>query len=213
MNREKYEECKKRCLQSVLWMLYFKCYILNVLFSIILPMELIVQTVSKIHVTERIKILLFAVSLFCLPLFLSWPQLLVGSVVNLLLIWASLELSWSALIPMAMLPSLGAVMHGVVFWPFTIFLAYMLPVIRCGNLILMYVVKKFMSGSHSISKMAVSILSGWVLKISLLFGATYLLFVMWVLPVIFLKAMSMVQLATVIMWGLVVVSGKKVFSK
>lgn len=153
-----------------------------------------VQTILGVRITMAVKIIFFAVALFCLPLFLSGPQLLVGSIVNLMLIWATRSLSWKRAWPLAFLPSIAAVLHGAIFGPFTIFLVYMMPAIRIGNLALMYVVKKN-------SSKWLGVIAWSAVKAVFLFGIAFALFQLNILPNIFLKAMGTMQLATAMIWG------------
>ena len=76
-------------------------------------------------------------SAFCIPFFLSGPQLLVGSVVNTMLFLAAGRLNKQHLLPLAVLPSVAVLARGLVFGPFTAFILYFLPIIWIGNLILM----------------------------------------------------------------------------
>ena len=148
----------------------------------------------KLHVTETARTIWFVCVLFFLPLLLSGPQLLVGSIVNLLLIGAVQKLSRSKAWPLAFLPSIGAVLHGVVFWPFTMFLVYMMPAIWLGNFVLMYMFKH-------ISQQRLGILTWSIAKAALLFLVAFVLIQSHVLPSIFLQAMGIFQLATALIGG------------
>ncbi|MFA7717114.1 MAG: hypothetical protein WC875_00140 [Candidatus Absconditabacterales bacterium] len=157
-------------------------------------MQTITHAIRKLHLTQTNQTLLFVSILFCLPLFLSGPQLLVGSLVNFFLIGATGKLSRSKAWPLAFLPSIAAVLHGVIFGPFTIFLVYMMPAIWIGNLILMYAVSHF-------SRQRLGILTGSVVKVLFLFLVAFLLFHSALLPKIFLTAMGIMQFATVLIGG------------
>lgn len=151
------------------------------------------STILSIRITAITKIIFFAIILFTLPLLLSGPQLLVGSIVNFLLIWAVLSLSRKRARPLAFLPSIAAVLHGVIFGPFTIFLVYLMPAIRLGNLVLMYIV-------NHISQKPFAILTWWIAKAWLLFLIAYILVQNSFLPNVFLDAMGIIQLITAVIW-------------
>lgn len=150
--------------------------------------------------------ILFVGILFCLPWLLSWPQLLIWSLVNLLLIYASLILPWVKSYPLALLPSIWAVLHGAIFWPFTNFLVYMMPIIWVGNMILIYAIK-------NIQKKRFALLIGWISKTTFLFLTVYLLVQNDILPSLFLKTMWIIQLFTVLIGGISLLLLKKHFLK
>ncbi len=159
-------------------------------------MQTTVHAQRKLHVTQTGRTLWFVSILFCLPLFISGPQLLIWSIVNLLLIASVRKLSRSKAWPLAFIPSIAAVLHGVIFWPFTIFLVYMMPVIWLGNLALMYIVSR-------VSQKWLGILAWWIIKAWLLFLIAFILVQNSFLPTIFLKAMGIFQLATALIGGYV----------
>ena len=156
----------------------------------------------KLHVTETGRTLGFVCVLFFLPLLISGPQLVIWSIVNLLLIASVQKLSRSKAWPLAFIPSIAAVLHGVIFWPFTIFLVYMMPAIWLGNLVLMYMVK-------NISKQWLGILAWWIAKAWLLFLIALILVQHNFLPNIFLQAMGIFQLATALIGGYVLFGIKR----
>lgn len=160
--------------------------------------ELVTQhKVLWFRITSTAKIFFYLIPLFFVPFLLGGPQLLVGSIVNLLLILVALKYkNYAAIIPMVMLPSIATSLRGLVFWPFTIFLVYMMPAIRLGNYILVYTIQH-------IKTQWLWILVWWILKTILLFLVAYILIRLWILPAIFLKAMWIFQLITVMIAGVV----------
>ena len=66
---------------------------------------------------------------FLVPMIFSSPQWLIGTMVNALLFIAALKLDFKKQLPIIILPSLGALAHGVLFGPLTVFLLYFLPFI------------------------------------------------------------------------------------
>ena len=160
-----------------------------------------------LRITATIKILCYLTLLFSIPFFLGWPQLLVGSIVNLLLIIIALRYkNYAMIIPMVMLPSIATSLRGLVFWPFTIFLVYMMPAIWLGNFILIYTIQQ-------IKTQRVGILLGWIFKTIFLFLVAYILIRLWVLPAIFIKAMWIFQLITVMIAGTAVVAFTSIYKK
>jgi hypothetical protein len=160
------------------------------------------HALRKLHVSPTTRTLGFVSILFCLPLLISGPQLLIWSIVNLLLISAVRKLWRSKSWPLAFIPSIAAVLHGVIFWPFTIFLVYMMPAIWLGNLVLMYIVSR-------VSQKRLGIVAWWIIKAWLLFIIAFFLVQYNFLPTIFLKAMGLLQLITVIIgWGVLLWANK-----
>lgn len=147
-------------------------------------------------VSWRWKLTLYSVS-FALPLILGGPQLITGAMVNCLLFLAASRLSGKELWPVVMLPSLGALMHGVLFGPLTIFLVYFLPMIWLGN----YVLVKLASRLASWPMLLRVGLSSF-LKFGLLFLAAQIYWRLNLVPAVFLMSMGYVQLTTALIGGL-----------
>jgi len=150
------------------------------------------QKLLWIQLSRKYIVVLYWLVLFLLPLVLAWPQLLVGTLVNVLLITVAMRYkSYKILIPFVMLPSIAAVVHGALFGSFSVFLVYMMPAIWIGNFLLVYTIQQ--------SKQLISwILTGGLYKSIFLTIFAYILIYLWTLPVIFLKAMGLYQLLTVI---------------
>ncbi|MFA7298564.1 MAG: hypothetical protein WC010_02860 [Candidatus Absconditabacterales bacterium] len=161
------------------------------------------QTILGLRITATTKTIIFLIPLFFIPFLLGGPQLLVGSIVNLLLIMMAVRFkNYYAIIPMLMLPSLAVVLRGFVFGPFTIFLVYMMPAIWIGNFILIYTIQH-------IKTQRLSILVGGILKTTFLFVIAYILIKLGILPAVFLKLMGLLQLYTTLLAGVVFVSFSK----
>ncbi len=190
---------EKREDQYIIYLLFF-CVIMK-------DPELLVQRVLRITISSRVMLLVYGFTLFAIPLLLSWPQLLVGSIVNVLLIMVAIRYkNYKTLLPFAVLPSIAAVVHGVLFGPFSVFLIYMMPAIRVGNFLLMYVIQ------HD-KYLLKGILSGVLYKAIFLAIVAYILIYLWVLPIVFLKAMGFYQLITALIAGVVVYLGKNYLLK
>jgi hypothetical protein len=90
---------------------------------------------------ENMFYALYAALLFCVPFLFSHPQWMVGVAVNMTLAFAAFHLSWKKMLPLIVLPSVGALASGIVLGPLSVFLLYMMPFIWLGNAVLVYIVK------------------------------------------------------------------------
>ncbi len=135
---------------------------------------------------------------FTTPILLPHPQLLTGAVVNSLIVAGALHFGWRKLLPVLVLPSMGAVAAGMLFGPFTIYLLYMAPFIWAGNFILAAAVKYFALAKKSFLSGA---LLGAGAKAAFLFCSAYALFSFGLVPAAFLAAMGMTQLFTALAGG------------
>jgi len=165
--------------------------------------------------TEKIKyksvftsenLFLFTVSLmvFLIPLILGhvkdFPnQIIVGSLVNFLLAGSALYFSFKKSLPIILLPAIAAVLSGIIFGSFTIFLVYLIPFIWIGNALYVYFIKNF----NLVNKINyfVSVLSASVIKSVFIFSATLGLVFLGLVPEILLIPMGLVQFATAIIGG------------
>jgi len=77
-----------------------------------------------------------------IPLLIGKPQILVGSVINLLIVYSTLTFGIKKTIPILLLPSITATLTGILFNGATVFLIYVLPFIMISNFILSYFVSK-----------------------------------------------------------------------
>jgi hypothetical protein len=130
-----------------------------------------------------------ALACFTVPFFFSNPQLLVGSIVNFTLAYAAFELPWKKIMPIIFLPSIAALLSGLIFGPMSSFLMYMVPFIWAGNILLVYFIKRFRSSVRSVVIPS-------VYKAGLIFSAAVLLHATGLVPAVFLIAMGPVQLIT-----------------
>lgn len=161
-------------------------------------------SVSSLTIYQNI---IFSLAFF-IPFLISGPQLLTGTLVNCLLISGIKFIDKKNHLFLAVLPSVAAVLNGLVFGKFTIFLVYFLPFIWLSNLILIRSIiylKEKMSLSFSIT---VSV----ILKTIILFGIALIYFKFNFVPKVFLTAMGMFQLATGVLGGLVYLGINKVIN-
>ena len=152
---------------------------------------------NSIGFLNRQAYLLLLCSLcFLVPFALGEPQLVVGAVVNAALIAGAFKLRGWELLPLVTLPSLGALSRGLVFGPWTPYLALMLPFIWLGNAALVFVVKRFAVLEKK--GFAFGNAAGIAAKVALIFCAAYALYSLGLLPVVFLTAMGLLQIVTAI---------------
>ena len=133
---------------------------------------------------------------FSIPFLVAGPQLLTGTVVNTLLFLSASRASKKTAITTALLPSIGALLNGLVFGKFTPFLLYFLPFIWISNLILISI---FQNNSRPVF----GILSASIVKSLFLFIIAFVFFRLSVVPQIFLTAMGIFQLTTAVLGGFV----------
>jgi hypothetical protein len=134
---------------------------------------------------------------FSIPLAISQPQLITGTIVNSLFFIACEKLDKKALYPVLILPSLGAISHGVLFGPQTMFLFYFVPFIWIGN----YLQVSIFSFTKQ-QNYLVRIFSSALVKYLLLFVAANVYYRAHVVPQLFIASMGAMQFATVCLGGL-----------
>jgi len=143
---------------------------------------------------------LLPVLTFAIPFFISGPQWLTGTVVNtLLFLVVSQKLEQKNWLTVAILPSLGAVSHGLLFGKFTPFLLYFLPFIWIGNLLLVFSFSKFIKFLPP----TISIIFSSLIKSFWLYFFATLFFQLKLVPSIFLASMGIFQFVTAVFGGLI----------
>lgn len=136
---------------------------------------------------------------FFIPFLISGPQLLTGTLVNCLLILGIKFVDKKNHLIIAALPSVAAVLNGLVFGKFTIFLVYFLPFIWIGNFILIKSII-YLKEKYSLS---LSIILSVIFKTIVLYITALIYFKFKLVPEIFLTAMGAFQLITGVMGGMV----------
>lgn len=155
-------------------------------------MKTIAITLKKILILPiNIALPLFA---FAIPLFVSGPQLLTGSLVNCFLFLSTSYSSKKTQATVIILPSIAAILNGVIFNKFTPFLAIFLPFIWIGNWILVQTFKK---------KSFLNVLLSAFLKSMFLFLFAFMFFKLSIVPKLFLQAMGVFQFITAVVGGIV----------
>lgn len=147
-------------------------------------------------ISKRKNILLstsvFALA-FCVPLLFNGSQIVTGIIINTLLFISASKLSKRTSPIIAVIPSLGAISHGVLFGAFTIYLVYFLPFIWLGNMLLMYI-----AGSKQRTAMFIAAIA----KSVFLYSFAYVFVSFHIVPKIFLTAMGIMQLITALIGGI-----------
>jgi hypothetical protein len=175
-----------------------------------IPVSFFKQEYSLSHVQEYVEMVIYAAIAFAIPFVLGAPQLLVGSVVNCALVLAALNLRGKRLLPVILLPSIGAYATGMLFGVASSALLIMIPFIWIGNSILVFTMKKLTLSMKKNRIVSLGIGAG--AKAGFLFLAAFVLFSFGFLPAVFLTAMGILQLATALIGGgagLVLQEGKK----
>lgn len=151
------------------------------------------------NVYENVELVVYSLVCFFTPFFIGHPQVFVGIVVNAALITAALNLKGYKLLPVIILPSLGVLSRGILFGPLSKFLLYMIPFIWIGNSILVLSFKHFKLGKKYNYWLTLAV--GALLKSGFLFLSALVLYKLGIVPVIFLTAMGVIQVATALLGG------------
>jgi hypothetical protein len=136
---------------------------------------------------------------FLIPFFISGPQLLTGTIVNTLLFLFVSQTASKKFLPIVVLPSIGALLNGVLFGKFTIFLLYFLPFIWISNFILVRSFSLLLKRNSYV----VSVVASSILKSAALFAVAYILTFTKVVPMVFMQLMGLFQLYTALLGGLI----------
>lgn len=142
--------------------------------------------------------IMLPVAAFLIPLVISGPQILTGSLVNAFLFLATMQkISTRSRIVIAILPSAGAVINGVLFGTFTPFLLYLMPAIWLGNMLIMHIYDMVSRRFEPVS----AILVGAGFKSFTIFAWSLFLFRLHIIPQTLINAMGIVQFTTAVMGG------------
>jgi hypothetical protein len=144
--------------------------------------------------TDLVQLVGFSFLAFAIPLLFSHPQVLTGVLVNAFLVVAALTMKGKGVLPVILLPSMGALANGILFGPLTIFLIYLIPFIWIGNFVLVYLVK-FLSHERGFGYWASGAASSAV-KAAAIFVPAYGLYLGGVVPEALLIPMGALQLGT-----------------
>ncbi len=157
-----------------------------------------------------------SIASFFAPFLLGHPQWLVGTVVNTCLFLSVIFLPKKYILPVVIFPSLGVLARGLVLGPFTYFLVYFLPFIWLGNLILILIFRYTINLARAnfvVYKFLLGVISSSAAKFIFLFLVANIYFKFHFVPVIFLQAMGLNQLATALAGGLISLLIFKIYGK
>ena len=157
---------------------------------------------------QTIEYSLLALSFF-IPLFISGPQLLTGVVVNMFLFLITMRSYSTKSLLMIALPSVGALLNGLIFGTFTPYLLYFLPFIWMSNYVL---VQSFRFISLK-KPFLMSLIGSSVMKSLFLFVIAYIFTSTKIVPQIFLQAMGIFQLITALLGGGIAFGVNKIISQ
>jgi len=151
---------------------------------------------AKAFALEKVdtSLLLMSVAFF-IPLIFASPQWIIGIVINMLLFIAADKLNVKKQVPIIILPSIAALLHGTLFGAFSLFLVYFMPFIWLGNGILIRIM--VYSKLPYLYRMALASVS----KVLVLFCTAYIFVSLGIVPKIFLTAMGLMQLITALVGG------------
>lgn len=146
---------------------------------------------------------ILSVSAFSVPFLISGPQFLTGSMVNTLLYIASArQIKLKNLYLLSLLPSLGAISHGMLFGPFTPYLLFFIPSIWLGNMILILSFSKL----KTIFAFPFNIFLASIFKTCVLYVTAFVFTEIRLVPQVFIKSMGIIQLLTAVTGGMLAYS-------
>ncbi len=156
------------------------------------------QTITAgLFIDTKTRDLILTGILILIPLAWNGPQLMIGSIVNMLLCLTAKTSQAKSWWIKAALPSLAVIIHGVLFGSFTIYLFYLWPIITLGNWVYMRIGKSNLR-THKVSKLLVA---SAIKMLILITGAT-LLSHQKIIPIVMVKSMGMIQFITAMIGGL-----------
>ncbi|MDD5112199.1 MAG: hypothetical protein PHG85_06620 [Candidatus Altiarchaeota archaeon] len=135
---------------------------------------------------------------FLLPFAFGHPQLLIGAAVNAFLIRSAASLPSYKLAPVIIAPAVVALARGVLFGPFTPYLALMVPFIWVGNALLVYAFKARIANGWNY---AATLTASSLVKAAFLYLAAFVLYSAGLIPAAILGAMGVMQLSTALIGG------------
>ena len=149
---------------------------------------------------QYFEMVVYVAAGFFIPFFIGHPQIAVGIIVNAMLITSALNLKGWKIAPIIILPSLAMLSRGLLFGPFTIYLLYLVPFIWIGNFILVISFKYFKLRLKR--NYWLTLVLGSLFKSGFLFLSVFVLYLLGLIPVIFLAAMGLMQVVTAVFGGI-----------
>ena len=140
---------------------------------------------------------------FFVPIFFLHSQLFTGILVNSMLVCSALYIKgWKKIIPLLVLPSVGALSKGFLFGPLTVYLFYMMPFIWVGNAIFVFSIKTIYLKEKK--NFLLATIYGSVFKSVFLFSCAFLLYSFGIVPVMFLTVFGLMQFTTAFGAGIII---------
>lgn len=136
---------------------------------------------------------------FLIPFLISGSQLLTGTLVNCFLILGIKFVDKKNHLIIAIMPSVAAVLNGLIFGKFTPFLVFFLPFICLGNFVL---IKSIIYLKDKLP-LSFSVVFGVILKTIILYFSALIYLKFNLVPGIFLTVMGVFQLITGFVGGLI----------
>lgn len=126
-------------------------------------------------------------------------QLIVGTIVNVALVTAAINLKgWAKILGVVTMPSISTILSGYVFGTASVYMVYMIPAIWLGNFALIYSYKFFMLGKNKHYFLAGIV--GIIVKVAIIFASFNIINLFGVFPeklvTTLSTAMGMTQLIT-----------------
>jgi len=159
-----------------------------------------VQAQKVVWPRELVEMGIYSLVALGIPFALGHPQLLVGSIVNIMLVLGALRLKNHQIWPIILLPSIAVLARGLIFGPYTMLLVFTIPFVWIANSILVYGVKFFRTLKWN---PAIGIGVSAILKFLFLYSIAMILIKAGVLPKPFAVSFGVFQLYTALIGGAV----------
>lgn len=167
-------------------------------------------------IPKNVELIVYLTIGFIVPLSIGHPQYLVGVIVNTILATSAFRnVNSTKRMALAITPSIGALMHGILFGNLTNFLIYFLPIIWISNIIYMNIIKAnnenrseenkqffttFIKKTITKNKLSTVIIAS-IAKSAIIFITSLILVTTNIVPKSFLITMGAVQIITALAGG------------
>ncbi|MCC7552466.1 hypothetical protein KO317_02260 [Candidatus Micrarchaeota archaeon] len=155
------------------------------------------------------EIIFFSILCFTISFFLVHPQWAVGTVVNAILFRVAItQKGLKFLLPIVILPSLGAILSGLIFGTPVLNLFIFAPLIWLGNFLYILINKSFILKNRL--NPVISLASASIVKGGILFMGALIAVYVFNFPNILLTAMGLIQVLTAVFGGLLAISYQEI---
>jgi uncharacterized membrane protein len=152
------------------------------------------QKYIQILKSEKLQLGVVYTLSFLIPFFLPKPQIILGTIINLILIYSVSKFTFKQMLPLFILPSISSFLNNLLFGTSTVFLLYLIPFISLSNFAFVYVFKE-------VNKTYLNIILASCTKAFILYFCTLILVKVTNMPDMFLTIMGGIQLITALMGG------------